>query len=107
MTDEEKGLLEKLASGALDGFVGNDLITGKSTVWKSIKNGIPTMFKQGPSKRFFNGKENERIEGVLHTLQEWSTDEEKLAFLRKFGWLMKDTAVKAYSAKFKPKKINM
>ena len=30
MTDEKKGLLEKLASGALDGFVGNDLITGKS-----------------------------------------------------------------------------
>ena len=104
MTNEEKGLLGKLASGALDGVVGNDITAGKSIVWKSIKNGIPTMFKQGPSKRFFNGKENERIEGTLHTLQEWITDEEKLEFLRKFGWLMKDTAVKAYSAKFKPKK---
>lgn len=73
-----------MASGALDGFVGDDLATGKSTVWKSIKNGVPAMFKQGPSRRFFNGKENERIEGVLHTLQEWKTDEEKLEFLRKF-----------------------
>ncbi|WP_343253523.1 hypothetical protein [Ligaoa zhengdingensis] len=104
MTKEEKGLLEKLSSGALDGFVGDDLVTGKSTVWKAIKNGVPAMFKQGPSKRVFNGKENERIDGVLHTLQEWATDEEKLEFLRKFGWLMKDAAVRAYSAKFKPKK---
>ncbi len=104
MTKEEKGLLDKLASGALDGFVGDDLITGKSTVWKAIKNGVPAMFKQGPSKRVFNRKENERIDGVLHTLQEWVTDEEKLEFLKKFGWLMKDTAVRAYSAKFKPKK---
>lgn len=62
------------------------------------------MFKQGPGSKFFNGKENEHIEGVLHTLQEWVTDEQKLEFLRKFGWLMKDEAVKAYSAKFKPGK---
>ena len=104
MTEEEKRLLIKLASGALDGCVGNDLQSGESTVWKAITNGIPAMFKQGPSSRFFNGKENERINGVLHTLQEWITDEDKLMFLRKYGWLMKDTDVKLYSAKFKPKK---
>lgn len=103
MTKEEKNLLKKLASGVLDGFVGNDLTTsGGSTIWKTIKNGVPVMFKQGPTKRFFNGKENECIEGVLHTLQEWITDEDKLEFLRKFGWLMNDPDVKAYSAKFKP-----
>lgn len=104
-TNEEKNLLKRLASGVLDGFVGEDLTTaGGSTVWKTIKNGIPTMFKQGPGGKFFNGKENERFEGVLHTLQEWVTDKQKLEFLRKFGWLMNDEAVKAYSAKFKPKK---
>lgn len=54
--------------------------------------------------KLFNGKENECFEGVLHTLQEWVTDEQKLEFLRKFGWLMKDKAVKAYSAKFIPEK---
>lgn len=105
MTNEEKGIIKKLASGALDGFVGDDLSTsGGSTVWKAIKNGVPVMFKQGPGGKSFNGKENERIEGILHTLEEWETDEQKLEFLRKFGWLMKDAAVKAYSAKFKPKK---
>lgn len=104
-TSEGKGLLAKLLSGALDGFVGNDATTsGGSTVWTVVKNGVPVRYKQGPGGRFFNGKENERIEGVLHTVKEWATDEEKLEFLRKFGWLMKDAAVKAYSAKFKPKK---
>lgn len=105
MTNEEKKLLQKMASGALDGFVGDNITTsGGSTVWKSIKNGLPAMFKQGLGGKFFNGKENERYEGVLHTLQKWVTDDEKLQFLRKFGWLMQDTDVKAYSAKFKPKK---
>lgn len=104
-TSEEKKLLKRLASGELDGFVGDNLTTTRgSTVWKAIKNGVPAMFKQGPGGKLFNGKENERFEGVLHTLQEWATDEQKLEFLRKFGWLMKDKAVKAYSAKFKPKK---
>ena len=105
MTNEEKKLLQKMASGALDGFVGDNITTsGGSTVWKSIKNGLPAMFKQGLGGKFFNGKENERYEGVLHTLQKWVTDDEKLQFLRKFGCLMQDTDVKAYSAKFKPKK---
>lgn len=105
MTNEEKKLLQKMASGALDGIVGDNItISGGSTVWKSIKNGLPAMFKQGPGGKFFNGKENECYEGVLHTLQKWATDDEKLQFLRKFGWLMQDTDVKAYSAKFKPKK---
>lgn len=105
MTNEEKSILKKLATGAFDGFVGDDVTTtGGSSVWKAIKNGVPAMFKQGPGGKIFNGKENERYEGVLHTLEEWATDEQKLEFLRKFGWLMKDEAVKIYSAKFKPTK---
>ena len=104
-TDEEKNLLQKLASGALDGVVGNSLETsGGSTVWKEIKDGLPLQFKQGPGGKFFDGKENERYDGVLHILDKWKTDDEKLAFLQKFGWLMKDEDVKSYSAKFKPKK---
>jgi len=68
-----------LLSGVLDGFVGGDLtIDGGSTVWTVIKNGIPTRYKQGPGGKFFDNKENVRFDGVLHTLQEWITDEEKL-----------------------------
>ena len=97
--------MAKLLSGALDGPVGDDLITsGGSTVWTTIKDGKPVRYKEGPTKKFFNGKENERIPGVKHTLEEWKTDDEKLSFLQKFGWLMKDEDAKAYSSKFKPKK---
>jgi hypothetical protein len=105
MTKEEKKLLGKLASGLLDGIVGNDLTTsGGSSVWMRIINGKPARYKQGPTKKFFNGKENEKIPGVLHVLEEWNTDEEKIGFLRKFGWLMDDVDVRNYSAKYKPNK---
>lgn len=105
VTKEEKKLLEKLASGALDGRIGRDLTTsGGSTIWKSIKDGIPAMYKQGPGGKFFNGKENERYDGVLHVLEKWVSDDEKLQFLQKFGWLLDDADVIKYSAKFKPKR---
>lgn len=104
-TKEEKNLLKSLNSGELDGLVGDDIITsGGSRIWKVIKNGIPTMFKQGPGGKIFNGKENEHFEGILHTLQKWVTDEQKIDFIRKFGWLMNDEKAKIYSAKFKPRK---
>ena len=104
-TLEEKQLLERMINGELDGIVGNTLTTsGGSTVWTEIINGIPKQFKKGPGGRFFNGRENEHYEGVLHTLQQWKTEEEKIQFLRKMGWLIKDTAAKMYSAKYKPQK---
>lgn len=103
MTTEEQHLLQKMDSGALDGIVGNSTETsGGSTVWTEIKDGNPVVFKRGPVGKFFNGKENERYEGALTIKQKWTTDEEKIAFLRKFGWLIKDDEVKAYSAKYKP-----
>lgn len=105
MTDEEIYLLKKLASGVLDGLVGDDLTTlGDSRVWTVIENGVPARYKRGPGGRYFDGKENVRYDGVLRILQKWETDEEKLQFLQKFGWLMNDPDVKAYSAKFKPKR---
>lgn len=104
-TEEEIMLLDLLNSGALDGPVGNDLTTsGGSTVWKQIKKGIPAQYKEGPGGKFFDGKENIRYTGKLHVLDEWKTDDEKLAFLQKFGWLMDHPAVRAYSAMFKPRK---
>jgi len=51
----------------MDGRVGNDLHTqGGSTIWTEIKEGNPVRYKQGPGGKFFNGKENERYEGVRH-----------------------------------------
>jgi hypothetical protein len=103
--DVNRSLLRRLGEGQLDGFVGDDLTTsGGSSIWKEIRDGIPRQLKQGPSRKFFDGRENTRIEGVRHIQQEWKSDEEKLHFLQKFGWLMRDKEARAYSARFKPKK---
>lgn len=105
-TKEEKGLLAKLASGLLDGMVGDEKVYhGYKDVYcgKYIKDGEPVSYREGESTRFFNGKENERIPGK-RTEEHYSSDDEKLGFLQRYGWLTNDEDAKRYSAKFKPKK---
>jgi hypothetical protein len=105
-SNEEEGLLGKLASGILDGMVGDEkAYSGYKNVYcgKYIKDGEPVSYREGESSRFFNGKENERIPGK-RTEERYDTDEKKLDFLQRYGWLTDDEDVKAYSAKFKPKK---
>lgn len=104
-TNEEKGLLAKLASGLLDGMVGEERVYyGYKNVYcgKYIKNGEPFSYRQGESEKFFNGKENESIPGKREE-KHFDTDEKKLDFLRQYGWLTDDEDVRAYSAKYKPK----
>lgn len=103
---EEKSLLAKLASGILDGLVGDERVYGiHKHVYcgKYIKDGEPVSYRQGESERFFNGKENERIPGK-RIEEHYDTDDRKLEFLQRYGWLMNNDEVKAYSAKFKPVK---
>ncbi|SFY08488.1 hypothetical protein [Ruminococcus sp. XPD3002] len=62
MTNEEKELLRRLESGALDGIVWNGLTTsGGSSICKAIKNDIPEMFKPGPGGKFFMEKRTKNI----------------------------------------------
>ena len=70
---------------------------------KFIKNGEPVAYRQGESTRFFNGKENERVPGK-RVEEHFDTDDRKLEFLQRYGWLTDDEDVRAYSAKYKPKK---
>ena len=106
MTNEEQLLLAKLDSGELDGMVGDEReYRGYSSVYcgKYIKGGIPVMYRHGQSTRFFNGRENERVPGKREE-EHFDTPERKLQFLQRYGWLMDDPDVRAYSAKFKPPK---
>ena len=99
----EKIVLEKLDQGLLDGIVGNDFVTGdyaKVTFRKIIKDGIPQILRFGADSKFFDNKENLRIAGKT-SAQLFKTVAEKLSFLQKYGWLMDDIDVKAYSALFK------
>lgn len=105
-TDEENNLLQKLASGILDGMVGDEReYHGYRSVYcgKYITNGEPVSYRQGEGSRFFNGKENEWIPGKREE-EHFDTDDRKLEFLQRYGWLMDDEDVKAYSAKYKPTK---
>ncbi len=105
-TNEERNLLNRLSNGELDGMVGDEReYRGYKSVYcgKYIKDGEPVSYREGESSRFFNGKENERIPGKREE-EHYDTDEKKLGFLQKYGFLMDDDEVKAYSAKFKPKK---
>lgn len=102
-TKEEIVLLEKLSAGKLDGDVGKVYYTtGGSSIWTEIRNGIPVRYKEGPGGKYFDGKETVRYEGRVHILEKWETDDEKIAFLQKYGWLIEDEDAMKYSAKFKP-----
>lgn len=102
----EKIVLKKLKDGVLDGIVGNDFNVGDYatvTYRKIIKDGIPKILRMSPDSKFFNNKENVKIAGKV-TEEVFKTIPEKLLFLQKYGWLLDDPDVKAYSALFKPKK---
>lgn len=102
-TNEEKNLLAKLASGVLDGMVGNEKVyNGYKNVYcgKYIKDGEPISYREGESTRFFDGKENERISGK-RTEEHYDTDDKKLDFMKRYGWLINDEDSKTYSAKYK------
>jgi len=104
MTNEEQLLLAKLASGELDGLVGEETPCAeyKGTYHgQFIKDGEPVYYIQNEWPRFSNGKENMQIPSK-RSEECFTTDEEKLNFLQKYGWLMGDEDVRKYSAKFKP-----
>ena len=103
-TEEEKRLLKRLENGEFNGMVGQekDYTEGYRPIYcgKYIKNGVPISYRRGESTRFFNGKENERITGS-RSEEIFDTDEKKIAFLQKYGFLISDDEVRSYSAKFK------
>ena len=102
MTQEELTLLKRLSSGELDGVVGDEFVTsGGSSIWKRIVGGVPMQTRQGPGGRSFNGRESERFDGVFRVTHRWESDEEKLEFLQKYGWLMKDKEAQNYSSRYR------
>lgn len=68
-----------------------------------LMNGVSVFYRQGEPTRFFNGKENEQFPGKLEEIH-CDTDNIKLEFLQRYGWLTDDYDVRVYSAKFKPKR---
>lgn len=97
-THEERVLLKRLAAGEFDGRIGDDL----NNYYKYIKNGIPVEVWEGKTQRFFDNRTTERFAGRIKK-KVYETDEKKLEFLRKYGFLINDSQVRKYSQQFKPK----
>lgn len=106
LTAEEIRLLDKLRRGELDGAVGDEreyrnyrrVLCGMK-----IEAGTPIAYRQWlPAS-----SAPDRDQADDHEAREekhYDTDEGKLEFLQRFGWLMGDEDVRAYSAKYKPQK---
>lgn len=94
ISEQEKKLLEKLDSGALDGIVGWDdsrRSTGR-TYRKMIVDGTP-WFLNFPTEEEPT-RENVEVDG------HFETDEMKLWFLQVYGRHMDDPDVKRYSQRY-------
>lgn len=80
-----KTLLKNLANGVYDGAHIDNEENGVSWGF-SIKGGTPVQYREGKSRKFFNGKENEYIPGKRRETR-YETDEEKDMFFKKYGFL--------------------
>ena len=101
---EERRLLQKLADGTLDGPVGDEReyrVYRSVYCGKQIRCGVPVSYRQDePSGLPVGGRQEP---APLNREEElFDTDERKLEFLQRFGWLMDDEDVRIYSAKYKP-----
>ncbi len=97
-TVEENELLNRMAAGELDGFVGPGIMYRNCySILLVIQNGIPTKYRQSPNAVFLKKGIIVREFGEMEVVQEWRTEEEKLLFLRAFGDRMNDDDVQEYA----------
>ena len=78
-------VLKRMSDGEYDGNWSESSKNGVSFTL-SIDDGVPKSRREGKSRRFFNGKENERIPGrVDETVYE--TPEQRADFVRQYGFI--------------------
>ena len=102
-TEEEIWLLKKLSDGALNGMVGDERIFREyKNVYcgKYIIDGVPVLYKQNEPLKMLTLKKKDFIIAIREE-EYFDSDEKKLEFLKKYGWLIDDDDVKKYSASHK------
>ena len=78
-------LLANLANGKYDG-VRNDTEQNGVSWGYYVDHGTPVKYREGRSRKYFDGEENVRVPGK-RTETRYETDEEKAEFLGKYGFL--------------------
>jgi len=106
LSSEEIRLLQLLEDGTLDGDVGDFRVYRRFRsvlCGRYILNGIPVFFQEGKLPKAVSSKDEDEGQ-VLREEVRYDTIEGKLEFLQKYGWLIENEEVRAYSARYKPKK---
>ena len=97
-----KDLAKRLINGEFDGGFSDREYNGTRTSLY-IKDGTPYRRYEGKNSRFFNGKENEHIQGKVE-LTEYSSQEQVEEFIQRFGFIGElfghDDDAKAESGKY-------
>ena len=97
-TVTENDLLNRLATGELDGQVGGDLMMKSgNAIWLAIEKGIPTRYMEEATVKHIENGLITKIPGELKKIKEWTTEEEKLKFLRIYGQQVKNVVVNEYA----------
>lgn len=80
-----RDLLKNLAAGMYDGERTDTEMNGVASGFY-VDKGTPVKYREGPSTKFFDGRENTRTPG-RRTEKRYETDEEKTTFLQKYGFI--------------------
>lgn len=97
MNKHEKRLLYKLANGKFNGQVGTEVVLHKKICYGTrIEDGNPVLYQRAESMICLNDIEikDTSCSGRSKTFE---TDEDKLRFLQRYGWLIEDDDVKEFS----------
>ena len=97
MNKFEKRLLYKLANGKFNGQVGTEIVLHKKIRYGTrIENGEPVLYQSAESMICLN---DIAVKHSCCTEREltFDSDEDKLRFLQRYGWLIQDDDAKAYS----------
>ena len=99
-------LLNKLNNGLLNGVIGRDYKSRseKYIIYRNvIEDGTPKSIRLKTDVAFFDSVDNVFVSSV-ESIISFETDDEKLTFIQKYGWLMDDPDAQFYSSYIKPKK---
>lgn len=80
-----RDLLRRLGEGEFDGGWSERSTNGTQTTLY-IENGVPKRRYEGKSTRFFNGRENEWIQGKVEET-EYRTPSQKKEFIKRYGFI--------------------
>lgn len=95
MVRNEKMFVDKVMNHEFDGVILINPTEKFPKMWTCIEDGKIITKRQFPNKRFYNGKETEKVVGRISTLRLYETAEEILEFLYQKAEIITDEGIQA------------